>query len=156
MDRMKRLKSWKAFESAQGKQAIDAVGEAIDALQDVYMLCIETIDKGGELCAMVTIDDVESGGDEYIFSQRFDSQNRPEDYTPSLNNIERIQRSVDEGYDITVGVCLTMIDEDDMEVMDIEATYLLEESMDELNRIRPGIRVRTMGPYDYQENFDYF
>lgn len=159
MDRMKRIKSWKAFESAKGRTAKDALNDVLDALDDVYMLCLDSIDRGGQLCAMCTIDNLDNGGDDYIFSTRFDSTEKPGGYTFGSQVKEKmadIQRFIDGGAEITVGVCLTMVDEDDMEMMDIEATYLLEESMDELNLIRPGIHVKTLGPYDYQENFDYF
>ena len=107
---------------------------------------------------MATVDNPVSqhGGSEYIFSTSFDSSTRPEDYTFDLNNYDEIQESIDAEGRPEVSVCLTMIDEDDMEVMDIEATYLLEESMGELNRLWPDIYVKTMDPYDYKSNFDYF
>ena len=128
------------------------------ALEDVYNLTLDSIDNGGSLKAMATVDNPasQSGGGEYIFSTSFDSSTRPEDYTFNLNNLDVIQQAIDAGGEPEVSVCLSMIDEDDMEVMDIEATYLLEESLDELNRLWPGIHVKALGPYDYQENFDYF
>ena len=229
MDRIRRIKSWKAFESAQGKDARDvlhswekyfrsslqttrseqselskaelktiksfqemfmilsadrakkqvfmkiftrlihklrdpfrvsalSLATILAALEDVYNLTLESIDKGGSLKAMATVDNQasQSGGGEYIFSESFDSSTRPADYTFRLNNLDAIQQAIDAGGEPEVGVCLTMIDEDDMEVMDIEATYLLNESLDELNKQWPGIYVKALGPYDYHQNFDYF
>ena len=155
---MRIIKSWKAFESAQGKDALDVLHSILAALEDVYDLTLDSIDKGGSLKAMATVDNPasQSGGGEYIFSTSFDSSTRPADYTFSMNNLDSIQQAIDAGGEPEVGVCLSMIDEDDMEVMDIEATYLLEESLDELNRLWPGIHVKALGPYDYHENFDYF
>lgn len=158
MDRIRRIKSWKAFESAQSKSAADVLADILAALEDVYDLTLDSIDNGGSLKAMATVDNPasQSGGGEYIFTTSFDSSTRPSDYTFSLNNLDAIQHAIDAGGKPEVGVCLTMIDEDDMEVMDIEATYLLEESLDELNKQRPGIYVKALGPYDYHEHFDYF
>ena len=158
MDRIRRIKSWKAFESAQGKDALDVLADILAAAQDVYDLSLDSIDAEGSLKVMATVDNPasRSGSGEYIFSASFDSSSRPEDYTFNLNNLDVIQQAIDAGGEPEVGVCLTMIDEDDMEVMDIEATYLLEESLDELNKQWPGIHVKALGPYDYQENFDYF
>lgn len=158
MDRMKRIKSWKAFESTQGKEAIDVLSDILGAIQNVYDLALDSIDNGGSLKVMVTVDNPVSqhGGSEYIFSTSFDSSTRPEDYTFDLNNYDEIQEAIDAAAEPEVICCLTMIDDDDMEVMDIEATYLLEESMDELNKLWSDIYVKTMDPYDYKSNFDYF
>jgi hypothetical protein len=157
MDRMKRIKSWKLFESNK-KEAIDVLADVLDAIQDVYDLSLDSIDQQGELNVMCTIDNPASqtGAGEYVFSTKFNSENRPTDYTFDLNNYDAIQHAINAGGDFEILVGLTMIDEDDMEVMDIEATYLLEESMDELNRKWDGMIIKCMGPYDYQENFDYF
>lgn len=158
MDRMRRIKSWRTFESKQDKDAFDVLHSILGALEDVYDLTIESIDKGGSLKAMATVDNPasQSGGGEYLFSTSFDSSTRPADYTFDFNNLDEILQAIEAGGEPEVGVCLSMIHEDDMEVMDIEATYLLEESLDELNRLWPGIHVKTLGPYDYHENFDYF
>lgn len=139
-------------------EAIDLLADVLGAVQDVYDLCLDSIDQEGNLAVMCNIDNPvsQTGGNEYVFSAKFNSENKPKDYTFNLNNYEGIQDAVDAGGDFEIWVCLTMIDEDDMEVMDIEATYLLEESMDELNRKWDGMIIRCMGPYDYQENFDYF
>lgn len=157
MDRMKRIKSWKMFESNK-KEAIDLLADVLGAVQDVYDLCLDSIDQEGNLAVMCNIDNPASqtGAGEYVFSTIFNNDNRPKDYTFDLNNYDTIQKAVDADGDFEIWVGLTMIDEDDMEVMDIEATYLLEESMDELNRKWDGMIIRCMGPYDYQENFDYF
>jgi len=158
MDRIRRIKSWKAFESAQSKSAADVLADILAVAQDVYDLSLDNIDKEGSLKVMATVDNPasQSGGGEYIFSASFDSSSRPEDYTFSLNNLDVIQQAIDAGGEPEVGVCLSMIDEDGTELMDIEATYLLEESLDELNRLWPGLHGKALGPYDYQENFDYF
>lgn len=158
MDRMRRIKSWKTFESANGKDAADVLGDVLGALQDVYDLCLDKIEDYGTLKVMCTIDNPasQSGGGEYIFSTSFDSERRPDKYTLDLNNYDAIQHAVDAGGEPEVSVCLTTLDEDDMEIMDIEGTYLLEESMKELNLKWEGINIRCMGPYDYQENFDYY
>ena len=156
MDRMRRIKSWKMFENK--KEAIDLLADVLGAVQDIYDLCLDSIDQEGSLAVMCNIDNPvsQTGGSEYVFSTKFNSENKPKDYTFNLNNYDTIQNAVDAGGDFEIWVCLTMIDEDDMEVMDIEATYLLEESMDELNHKWDGMIIRCMGPYDYQENFDYF
>ena len=156
MDRVRRIKSWKMFENK--KEAIDLLADVLGAVQDIYDLCLDSIDQEGSLAVMCNIDNPvsQTGGSEYVFSTKFNSENKPKDYTFNLNNYDTIQNAVDAGSNFKIWVCLTMIDEDDMEVMDIEATYLLEESMHELNHKWDGMIIRCMGPYDYQENFDYF
>ena len=140
------------------KEVIDLLTDVLGAVQDVYDLCLDSIDQEGNLAVMCNIDNPisQTGGSEYVFSTKFNSEIKPKDYTFDFNNYEEIQAAVDAGGDFEIWVGLTMIDDDDMEVMDIEATYLLEESMDELNRKWDGMIIRCMGPYDYQENFDYF
>jgi|LauGreDrversion4_2_1035121.scaffolds.fasta_scaffold02231_6 ribulose bisphosphate carboxylase small subunit len=163
MDRLRRIKSWKTFENKHNKEAIDVLADVRSALQDVYDLCLDSIDNGGKLLVMCTIDNPTSptGGGEYIFSTKFNSQHRPNDYTFDLNNYDEIQNAIDEGAEPEVLVGLTMLDEDEFdgemrEVFDIEATYLLYQSIDKLNIKWDDIIIKCMFPTDYEDNYNYF
>ena len=129
---MKRIKSFKLFESKDGMDVINYAEELMQDLWDIS-LSQEFFDKGFGLRIQGYINhiyggDMNRGGEtEWFLDTSFDSEVTPDNYTFDLNNFQEIEEYYNAGSKPIFKIGIISIDDNDEGYLNVEATNKLYE-----------------------------
>ena len=129
---MKRIKSFKLFESKDGMDVINYAEELMQDLWDIS-LSQEFFDKGFGLRVQGYINhiyggDMNRGGEtEWFLDTSFDSEVTPDHYTFDLNNFQEVEEYYNAGSKPIFRIGIISIDDNDDAYLNEEATNKLYE-----------------------------
>lgn len=129
---MKRIKSFKLFESKDGMDVINYAEELMQDLWDIS-LSQEFFDKGFGLRVQGYINhiyggDMNRGGEtEWFLDTSFDSEVTPDHYKFDLNNFQEIEEYYNSGSKPIFKIGIISIDDNDEGYLNREATNKLYE-----------------------------
>ena len=129
---MKRIKSFKLFESKDG---MDVINYAVELMQDLWDISLsqEFFDKGFGLRVQGYINhiyggDMNRGGEtEWFLDTSFDSEVTPDNYTFDLNNFQEIEEYYNMGSKPIFKIGIISINDNDEAYLNGEATNKLYE-----------------------------
>ena len=129
---MKRIKSFKLFESKDG---MDVINYAVELMQDLWDISLsqEFFDRGFGLRVQGYINhiyggDMNRGGEtEWFLDTSFDSEVTPDNYTFDLNNFQEIEEYYNMGSKPIFKIGIISIDDNDEAYLNGEATNKIYE-----------------------------